>query len=771
MSTFVAAGRKWMLAGGVSLALVLTGAAGGQQLVSPEHAQAAAGTTAGAEASLKALGESAWRETIGGKEQELLGVLRSTPDLNPGTTALRGNVDSLIKNIEKRETTRQAKFDEAKKKMEEELAKNTDKGLSEGLRRTLEMYLLRPEGAARAAFKDEAWVKDIIKRSDETARESEGKGNWFTANELYFRLNALMEEEGTYKTDQRRLGLRLGMIRLYVPQQFWQLRNDERMAAGKPGLPAYNDLGERFQDKIEGINRSIVWNAIVLAARQHIDRNPQLLNEMLASGLESVRTLVTTHDLEKAFPGLKNAAAREAMVAAIDQRMANLAKNPGPLTQTDLVETVDQLIETSKTTVGLDERVVLHEFGNGAMSRLDEFTALIWPDEVARFDRMTQGNFKGVGIQIQIDDESQLIKVVTPIEGTPAQRAGIRMGDLIKKIDGKSAVGISLNQAVDLITGPADTRVSVTMERPDENDANGSKEIDFDLTRAVIKLHTVKGWRRTGAREDDWDWMIDPVNNIGYVRLTQFTEETTDDLRAAITSMKKSHGRLGGLILDLRYNPGGLLTEAVSVANTFIDSGTIVSTRGTLRGEEKSATPGQSLLRDVPVTVLVNEGSASASEIVSGAVRYYTDKGDINAALIGQRTFGKGSVQNVIPLTQDGSAKMKLTTQYYYLPGNKLIHRKPGASQWGVDPHLKIEDLAENLSDALKLRQDADVLPVDEHGKIVESKAPRPNPQELLDKGLDLQLQHALAVLQSQAVSKAGIEQARIPENSPRTTQ
>src|SRR5262249_36745097 len=159
-----------------------------------------------------------------------------------------------------------------------------------------------------------------------------------------------------------------------------------------------------------------------------------------------------------------------------------------------------QLIVADEHTVNVGDKVVLHEFGNGAMSRLDDFSAIIWPDELARFDRMTQGQFRGVGVQIQIDDESQMIKVVTPLEGTPAQRAGIRSGDLIKKIDGKDAVGISLNQAVDLITGPVDSKVVMTMQRKteksDEQGKDISQDIDFNLVRAIIPIVSVKGWKR-----------------------------------------------------------------------------------------------------------------------------------------------------------------------------------------------------------------------------------------------------------------------------------
>ncbi len=716
------------------------------------------------------LAQNVWSKARAGDEPALLRVLDTVPaeGAGPGWAALRSNVDSLEANLAKRDKTRADKLAEAETKFAEELAKETTKGLSNAVRHAVAMHELSQD---KAAFKAEARIADVIKRAEAAARTAEAAGDWFTANELYFRLNALMEEEGTYRDDLRRLGLRLTMLRLYVPEQFWKLRNDERVDAGKSPLPPYNGLGEDWRDKIKGINRTMVMRAMLAAAQRHIDARTITLTDLTVGGLESLKTLITTGDLKKAFPSLEEGAARDAMVNAIDQKIAGLRMRNAPIPPGDLPEMFEELVRTSATTVKIPENVILHEFGNGAMSRLDDFSAIIWPDEVARFDRMTQGNFIGVGIQIQIDDESQMIKVVSPIEGTPAQRAGVRAGDLIKKINGESAVGISLNQAVDLITGPANTPVTVTMERPATDADAKAQELDFEMKRSRIPLHTVKGWRRTGVRETDWDWFIDRENRVGYIRLTQFTEDTTTDLHRAVAQMK-SDGPVRGLIVDLRFNPGGLLTEAVSVANTFITNGPIVSTEGTIPGETRGASPEGAVAGTIPLIVLVNEGSASASEIVSGAVRHYADKNEIPALVLGQRSFGKGSVQNVWPISDASSppAKMKLTTQYYFLPDRKLIHRKPGAKEWGVDPHLLVHDLPDNQSEALRLRQDADVLPVDERGQVVESKTPRPDPQKILDDGLDLQLQHALAILQARALASAPqpVDQAHLP--APRTT-
>lgn len=728
---------------------------------SPTHTPAA--LPAGA---LGDLTNRAWFSArTSGKADTLVEALRDLPEgAGADATALRESALHLEKSLAKREQTREEKLKTVREKLDKQLETKTPESLSEAVRSAVELYLLSPD---KDAVKRDPKITDLIKQADTAAREAEAKGDWFTANEMFFRLKALLEEEGTYNADFNRLGQRLKMIRLYAPEQFWKLRNDERLQSKKPGLPPYNGLGENFREKIEGIDKTMVLRAISAANRQQIDR--VAMKDLMLGGIETIRTMMTTTDLRQAFPTLSDDTTRQSMLTFLEQWSARL-RQPGALvTSNTLVDFVDDLASTNRTTTKLPEGVLLHEFGNGAIGKLDDFSAIIWPDELSRFDRMTQGNFKGIGVQIQLDDETQMIKIVTPLEGTPAQRAGIRAGDLIKKINGQSAAGISLNQAVDLITGPADSKVSLTVERTTNKGAKDGgeivQEIDFPLVRAVIPVTTVKGWRRTGAHEDDWDWFVDKQNQIGYVRLTQFTEDTTSDLHAAIKHMRENGG-VKGLVLDLRFNPGGLLTEAVSVANTFINKGLIVSTEGTVQGERKDATEGAALIRDIPIAVLINEGSASASEIVSGAMRHYADKGELNAILVGQRSYGKGSVQNVWPLANN--AKMKLTTQYYKLPDGRIIHKRPGAATWGVDPHVKVELLPEAESEALKLRLDADVLPIDSKGNVVESATPRPDPDKLITDGIDIQLETALLMLKARSVSGSKpAEQAQAPAPVP----
>ncbi|MBC7834293.1 MAG: S41 family peptidase [Phycisphaerales bacterium] len=687
-------------------------------------------------ATVGELSSLVWNKAKAGEGDAALLPLKSLPESDVVISKLRASSELLATSIAKRETQRAEKLAELNKEFAEALAKpRTARTLSDALKAALEMHIVSAEKDAVLA---DPKIIELVAEAEAAARDSESKHQWLMANELFYRLSLLKEEEGTFRDDVKRLSHRLNLMRLYVPERFWELRNEAVLAEGKKALPPYNALGEGIETRLRGIRRDLVRRAVARALAAHVDREKDS-RDLAKSAIEYVRSLVTTVDLQAAFPGIVEATARAAMEAALQAEMDRLAGATGKPESGEFDSMLDRILEANKMSVMLPEAAVLREFGDGVMAELDEFSGVIWPDEFARFKKMIESDFVGVGVQIQMDEETQLIKVVTPLEGTPAQRAGIRQGDLIKKINGISAVGVSLNQAVDQITGEKGTKVRITIERE-------GQDIEYELERAKIAKHSVKGWKRLGAKEDEWDWFIDPENKVGYIRLTDFTPETTIELHRAIEQMKGQG--LAGLILDLRFNPGGLLTEAVSVSNTFIPSGVIVSTTG--GGQPERARPEGALIRGVPVAVLVNEGSASASEIVSGAIKHYADNGMIRAIVVGERSFGKGSVQNVWDLS--GTSMLKLTTQYYRLPDGRILHRKPGAKTWGVDPHVKVEMLPEQITGALKLRQDADVLPIDQSGNIVWGDKEQPNPDKLIADGLDLQLQYALLLMQSQTL-------------------
>jgi len=565
-------------------------------------------------------------------------------------------------------------------------------------------------------------------------------------------LNALHEEAGTYLPDVKRLNNRLGMLRMYAPRELYEMRVERSKALDEESKMApYNSLGDDYTAKLKDVDQTMVLRAIAYSVR-HVER-PKLA-DMLVGGLMNVRTLVTTADLDATFATLAEKPKLDAMLAFIDHETAALKSSTVAPDIIKIDALIDRLRDANTASVNLPTQVVLHEFGNGVMSPLDEYSVIIWPDEVRRFEKNTQGKFVGVGIQIEYDELSR-VRVATPLEGTPAQRAGVHTGDVLTAVDGKNVYGLTLDQAVDVITGPAGTNVTLTMERKDPEDAEAKPAlIDFTLTRSIINVPTVKGWNRIDAREDGWEWFIDKANGIGYVRLLQFTDTTSDELGRAISAMQGQG--LKGLIFDLRFNPGGLLDQAVRVSRKFIAAdGDIVMARnsaGVIENPERTR-PSEAVLANTPVVVLINEGSASASEIVSGALACYAKEGVADVLIVGDRSFGKGSVQNVWRLTP--SSHLKLTVQYYMLPDKSLIHRRPGSTTWGVQPNLRVDLLPKQTTESLTLRRDADIIPLNEHGVIEGEMDKRPDPSDLITKGTDLQLETALFLLKARTVASS----------------
>lgn len=728
--------------------------------------------------------QRAWRIAKSGRFDDFVTYIHELPeDPSVGADQRAGMVESvrlLDENFAKRDQRRVERIAEVNKELDERLqGEMTPQRLSKALRSALELWVLSTDKPSIIA---DARVSKLVRDADAAARQAEQSGDWLIASEMFSLLNALLEETGQYKPDVERQSRRLTMIRLYTPERLWEMRNARLLAEGEKPLPPYNPTGDSFNEKLKGIDQDMVVRAIARAT-DHVEQVPT--RKLLTGGVSAIETMIATQDLNRAFPGLGDANAKEAMLGALRnerEQLATVKKNAfGRVTEPGVGEIdalITRLMTVNDRTVKLSHEALLHEFGNGAIDQLDEFSAIIWPDELNRFNRTTQGKFVGVGVQIELDDQSN-VRVVTPLEGTPAFRAGIRAGDIIKKINGKSAYGMSIDQVVDHITGPEGTQVILSIDRPEDDAAQTAgalagdsgqppavespktgeaakpekkyQELEVAINRQLINVVSVKGWKRKGTREDSWDWFIDKENHIGYVRLTQFSEKTAEELRRAVAQMQKEG--LNGLVLDLRFNPGGYLDQAVQVANLFIDSGVVVAMQGP-NGRAESpemARSNQARLKETPVVVLINEGSASASEIVSGTLQHYGRTGDINVMVLGQRSYGKGSVQKVFGLADD--AAMKLTMQYYAIPdtappGYRIIHRKPGAHEWGITPNLAVEMLPKQTTDSILLRRNADVLP-SEHDAM--HKADLPDPDKLLTDGLDLQLETAVQILRASA--------------------
>jgi carboxyl-terminal processing protease len=317
-----------------------------------------------------------------------------------------------------------------------------------------------------------------------------------------------------------------------------------------------------------------------------------------------------------------------------------------------------------------DDEKMIKSAIDGMLASLDPHSNYFDPKALQDFQSSMKGEeFGGLGLEVMMEDG--LVKVVSPIDDTPAARAGLMSGDLVTRIDDTAVKGLSLKEAVDRMRGPAKSSVKLTVERGSNKDLK-----EFTIVREIIHVQSVRSHVEGG--------------DIGYIRITQFNQEAYDGVRKAFDRFRSDPGsaNLKGYILDLRNNPGGLLNQAVEITNAFVDGGDIVSTRGRSpdQGQRYTARPGVNLSQQKPVVVLINGGSASASEIVSGALQ------DLKrATLIGTRSFGKGSVQTILPLGDNGA--LKLTTARYYTPSGRSIQAR------GIEPDIKV---LENIPDDLK---------------------------------------------------------------------
>ncbi|MGR3617222.1 MAG: S41 family peptidase [Paracoccaceae bacterium] len=377
----------------------------------------------------------------------------------------------------------------------------------------------------------------------------------------------------------------------------------------------------------------------------------------------------------------------------------------------------------------VDESELIEAAIGGMLQSLDPHSSYLSPDDAAQMRVQTRGEFGGLGIEVT--QEEGFVKVVSPIDGTPADEAGIEAGDFVTHVDGESVLGLSLDEAVDLMRGPVGSEIIITVVREGE-----TEPFDVSIIRDTIKLTAVR------ARTE---------GQTAVLRVTTFNDQTYANLDEGLREQAEEAGgfeNLNGIVLDLRNNPGGLLTQAIKVSDAFLESGEIVSTRGRNPedGERFNATAGD-LAQGLPIVVLINGGSASASEIVAGALQDHR-----RAIVVGTKSFGKGSVQTVMPLRGEGA--MRLTTARYYTPSGRSIQ------SLGVSPDIVVEqprrrvneeEEAENTNRRTRSEADLrgslnnDSLSEDEIRQIEEDRAKAEAAAQLRED--DYQLAYAIDIL------------------------
>lgn len=380
----------------------------------------------------------------------------------------------------------------------------------------------------------------------------------------------------------------------------------------------------------------------------------------------------------------------------------------------------------------VDDKTLLENAIQGMLSGLDPHSAYLKPDDFRELEENTSGEFGGLGIEVSLEDG--FIKVVSPIDDTPASKAGVQAGDLIIKLDDVSVKGLTLSDSVDKMRGKAGTPIKLTIVREGEE-----KPLEISLERAVIKVQSVRAKN------------LEP--GYGYIRVSQFQADTGKELVDTLNELKKEqkHGKLHGLVLDLRNNPGGVLQAAVGVTDAFISDGLIVYTKGRIpHSELKFNATADDPSQGVPLVVLINGGSASASEIVAGALQDHN-----RAVLMGTESFGKGSVQTVLPLSVDSAKGLKLTTALYYTPNGRSIQAE------GIKPDIEVQRAKVTPIDTSQRYKEADLQRHLSNGNKEESEPlstkkseGRKTEKDVVDMlAQDYQLSQALNVLKGMHIN------------------
>lgn len=374
----------------------------------------------------------------------------------------------------------------------------------------------------------------------------------------------------------------------------------------------------------------------------------------------------------------------------------------------------------------VDRRKLLEAALRGMLLELDPYSSYISPEELSKFNQNVEQEFGGVGIQVQNDPRTGRIVVISPLPGTPAYKAGVRAGDLIMSIEGNTTENMPLSRAVQLMQGVPGSKVKVAIRHMGE-----PSDLELELNRETIRVKSVLGdaYKPDGS----WQFFIDAENKIAYIRLTQFGRHSSEELGEVLKQLTADG--MKALVLDLRSNPGGLLSQAVEVSDLFIESGDIVTTKGKNTQPKPFKATKDGTFSGFPMAVLINRFSASASEIVSACLQDHK-----RAVVVGERSWGKGSVQNVIAL-EAGTSALKLTTAAYLRPSGKNIHKFPDSKEtdeWGVmpDPNFEVRFNAQDFREYDEYRRSRDVLRQD-----------GPPASTYQDKQLNKALEHLKGVL------------------------
>jgi carboxyl-terminal processing protease len=538
----------------------------------------------------------------------------------------------------------------------------------------------------------ESFVEQVFQRAIARAAEFESKGKWLEAyTSCYSWLKEIDPNNEEYSEHAEKLIDKAAIVASFQDSPC-ESRSERYAGVEK----------ELFLWAIDSLKRNYVSIVDYRRMATEAVRQCKLLGEVMSLSFleitENLKAVSAGESSEEPFspPDSEELSAWSVGLAAI---LDEIKKSPTGVNKDKFKDVFEKVLVLNTVTAQLPERVLIAQFSEAALSALDRYTVMVWPRQVQEFVKMMTNQFTGIGIEIT--KQKGLLTVGSLLPDTPAYNSGLDAGDVIELVDGVETKDMSITCAVRTITGPAGTKVELTIRRPGEE-----KTRDITITRAKIIVPTIRGWQRTPAGKRLY--MIDEENKIGYVRITSFSGGTADALEKVLTELEAEG--LKGLILDLRFNTGGLLDSAVAVTDKFIAEGLIVSTRPRGLWTYISANK-ENTHPNYPLVVLINSYSASASEIVAGAL---ADERHERAILVGERTHGKGLVQGVTHHPR-GGAQLKYTMAYYHLPSGQRVEsqdamKKEGRTDWGVGPDIEVKLRTDEIGKMGELQRENNVL-------------------------------------------------------------
>lgn len=642
--------------------------------------------------------------------------------------------------------TVEARRTEARRASFKAKTEELDQSIANGKMEEALVYLIEASRLAdnTKIFLAEARSADLVKKIETMASKAQDDHDWVEAGTLYRLLNLLFDKTRPYLAQAKHVARHEQALALYNPKKLVALYKDQAKRTHaldknkKKKAAPVEENGEEpeiemtpWQDRLKGITLRIVHEELFYAAKKHIEHHNYA--DLLQGAIESLDTTVSTEGLAETVPQLADAKAVAKFRADLKILNEEVAEKGAKMTLNAALATLQKVRDASDSSVKLPTEMVLYELGMGITGRLDDFSNLIWPDQIPEFERMISGEFFGIGVQLSRDASE--LTVITPMDDTPAMRAGIRAGDVITHVNGHPTSTWTIDRAIKEITGPEGTEVSLKLRR-----TGTDNPIDVTLARAKIEVDSIRGWSRTGdPSKSKWNYWLDKPRGIAYIRMSQFIGQSAEDMDKAI-KQAQSEAPVRALVLDLRYNPGGLLNVAADAADRFLTKGKIVSTVDSegVQNQVLEARPGNEY-GNFPVAVLINEGSASASEILSGALQ---DRHRVT--VIGTNSFGKGSVQHIIQIANQ-TALFKLTIEHYALPSGRIIHREKTSKAWGIQPDIEKTMTNTELLALAEAREEADL------GRKVnpENKHPLYTAQDILKEGLDPQVLTAKIFLET----------------------